>query len=354
MKRNSIIEIDLAAISKNVAILQSHLRPDVKHLVVVKADAYGHGAVEVSKKIAPQIDWFAVNDVQEGIELREHGIDHPILVFGPPEAETADTYHRYKLTATAGSANHFELLREGTKYHLLFDSGMGRLGFNKDEIEKVQKLQSKFSEVQCTGIYSHFATADELGSPKLKEQYQLFKKIRTRFNPQLLTHMCNTGATAQLPQAHFDMVRTGLGIYGFGPGEVNIPGLAPAMRWKTRLAQVKRLEKDETVSYGSVWKCPKNGYLGILPVGFEDGLPRSLSGKLMVKIGENYYSTVGIITMNYTMVYLQDQNLQAGTQVLLLDKKNTARSWADAVGTIVYEVLTRIYKEIPRTYLDGE
>lgn len=351
-KRNSVLEIDLAAISKNVEILQSYLKPNVKHLAVVKADAYGHGAVEVSRKIASQVDWFAVNDVQEGIELRAHNIDRPILVFGPPEVETGSAYYQYQLTATIGSAEQFALLAAGTQYHLLFDTGMGRLGFNRDEIGQVQNLQKNFSRLHCTGIYSHFATADESGSPKLNEQYQYFQDICTRFNPELLAHMCNTGGTAQLSSAHFDMVRTGLGIYGFGPGEVNIPGLSPAMHWITRLVQVKRLKKGETVSYGAAWECPQDGYLGILPVGFEDGLPRRLSGNLEVKIGEAYYAVAGIITMNYTMVYLRNQNLKTGTEVFLLDKKNSARSWADVAGTIAYEILTHISKQIPRKYLD--
>lgn len=351
-KNNSVLEIDLNTISENVRVLQSYLKPGVKHLSVVKADAYGHGMAEVAKKIAPQVDWFAVNDVQEGIALRDSGINHPILVFIPPEAETAKQYSAYNLTATAGAKEHFKLLPAGVDYHLLFDTGMGRLGFSETEAEEVSKLQNKFNNLNCTGIYSHFATADDPKSPKLKEQFSRFKKVCSNFSAGLLTHICNTGGVAQFSEAHLDMVRSGIGIYGFGPGGVHIPGLHPAMKWKTYLAQVKLIKKGEAVSYGSTWKCPEDGFLGIIPVGFEDGLPRRLSGNLQVKIEGDPYSTAGIITMNYTMVYLQKHSFGTGTEVLLLGEQNTARSWADTIGTITYEVMTRISPKIPRKYME--
>ncbi len=351
MKNNSVLEIDLQIISENVKVLQSHLRPGVKHLAVVKADAYGHGAVEVAKKIAPQVDWFAVNSMQEGIELREQNIDHPILVFMPPEDETASQYAAYSLTATVGARDHFKLLPNDADYHLLFDTGMGRLGFSETDTEEVLKLENKYGKLNCTGIYSHFATADDPKSPKLREQFGKFKKIYVQFGDGLLKHICNTGGIVQLPEAHLEMVRSGIGVYGFGPGGVHISGLHPAMKWKTYLAQVKPIKKGEAVSYGSTWKCPADGFLGIIPVGFEDGLPRRLSGYLQVKIEGDYFSTAGIITMNYTMVYLQKHSFKTGTEVLLLGDENTARTWADSVGTIAYEIMTRISPKIPREYV---
>lgn len=347
-KNNSVLEIDLNAISHNVEVLQSYVGDGIQHLAVVKANAYGHGAVDVAKKIAPQVDWFAVNNVKEGIELRENGINHPILVFMPPEAHTNQYYPAYDLTVSLSAKNHFNLLEKGTNYHLLFDTGMGRLGFDIDEVREVLKLKNKFTGLNCTGLYSHFATADDPKTNNLATQLQSFNDIRSQFEPQLFSHLCNTGGIIQSSDAHFNMVRSGIGIYGFGPGRVDIPGLRPAMRWKSYLAQVKPIQKGKVVSYGSTWQCPEDGYLGIIPVGFEDGLPRRLSGNLQVKIRDDYYSTAGIITMNYTMVYLQKKQFEPGTEVLLLGDKYSARDWANVVGTIPYEIMTRISPVIPR------
>lgn len=349
-KHNSVLEIDLGTISNNVKVLQVYCNKIVKHLAVVKADAYGHGSVEVAKKIAAQVDWFAVNNVREGVELRENGIDLPTLVFMPPEVKTADFYSDYNLTATVSAKEHFDLLKSGTEYHILFDTGMGRLGFSPAEAKGVLNLQKEHEELICTGIYSHFANAHDPKSPTLNEQYKLFKKICKQFDSELITHICNTGGIVQLPDAHLDLVRAGIGVYGFGPGRVDVPGLRSAMKWKTYLAQVKPIKKGEAVSYGSTWQCPADGFVGVLPVGFEDGLPRKLSGNLQVKIEDNYYSTVGIITMNYTMVYLQKQKFKTETEVLLLDDVNTARTWADTAGTIPYEIMARVSPKIPRKY----
>lgn len=350
-KTNSVLEVDLNVIQNNVNILKTYCEPETKFLAVVKADAYGHGAVEVAKKLSPNVDWFAVNDIGEGIELREAGIDHPILVFMPPDSHSSSLYAEYNLTASAGDEDHLKLLADGSEYHFLFDTGMGRLGFNAGQAEEVAALQKKYTRLKCTGIYSHFATADDPKSAKLNEQLALFNEIRSRFSPGLFTHLCNTGGISQLSKAHFDMVRAGIGLYGFGPGRVDIEGLRPAMKWKTYLAQVKPIKKGECVSYGSTWQCPEDGFLGIMPVGFEDGLPRRLSGNLQVKINGGYYSTVGIITMNYTMVYLQKKQFKTGTEVLLLGDKYSARDWADIVGTIPYEIMTRIVSKIPREYV---
>lgn len=349
-KDNSVLEINLDAINNNLVVLQSYCRDDVKQLAVVKADAYGHGAVEVTKKIASQIDWLAVNNVNEGIELRKNGISMPILVFMPPNKKTAQTYETYNLTASVSAEEHFQLLPEGIDYHLLFDTGMGRLGFSIDEVKRVLKIKNGAGHLNCTGCYSHFANADTVDSPTLRKQLQTFKRIRSYFDSDLLTHLCNTGGTVQMPDAHFDMVRLGIGLYGFAPGQVEIAELQPAMKWKTTLIQVKSIKKGNKVSYGSTWQCPADGYLGVIPIGFEDGLPRRVSGNLHVKIDNQYYEAVGIVTMNYTMVYLQYDHVKKGTEVLLLGDKTNARTWAQTVGTIPYEIMTRINPKVRREY----
>jgi alanine racemase len=350
LKRNSILTVNLDAISHNVEVLQSYLKRGVKQMAVIKANAYGHGAVEVAHKIAPQVDWFAVNDMNEAIELRKSGIEVPLLVFGVPEAETSDLYKRFNLTATISAAPHFHLLSKGTKYHLNFNTGMGRLGFRPEAAEKIADLVKHHPELNCTGIYSHLATADELDSAKTEEQYQLFKEIRANFDSHLLAHLCNTAGVARCSEAQFDMVRTGIGLYGYAPGEVSIPGLKPALTWETYLAQVNSIRKGETVSYGAHWKAPEDGYIGTIPAGYADSIPRGLSGNLNVTIEGNVYPVVGRVTMNYCMIFLGQKPIEAGTNVYLWDEHHNAGDWAAKIQTIPYEIVTNIPAHITRNY----
>ncbi|MDR8392741.1 alanine racemase [Aliifodinibius sp. S!AR15-10] len=349
---NSFVEVNISIIKQNLKVLKEFLPTNGKQMAVVKANAYGHGAVEVARAIEKQVAWFAVNDVEEGIELREVGISNPILVFGVPTAETAPTYKNHDLTATVSSLSHFRLLNPGTDYHLNFDTGMGRLGLVQDEITQTQKAIQNYSELRCTGIYSHFATADNPGSEKAEEQLVRFKSICQNFEPEILTHMANTGGTAFYPEAHFDMVRNGIGIYGYAPGSTEIEGLVPAIRWQSHLVQVKQISKGETVSYGARWKAPENGFVGTIPMGYEEGIPRLLTGNMEVAINQQRYTVVGTVTMNYIMVFLGSSDIPAeGEPVELLGSRAmTADQWAANTQTIPYEIVTGISCRVPRIY----
>lgn len=350
-KRNSILTVDLDAIAHNVRVLQSLCRADVKQMAVVKANAYGHGSVPLAKKIEPHIDWFAVNDIYEAVELREGGLNKPVLVFGVPEKGDSHLYISHNITATISGENHFECLKKGTDYHLNVNSGMNRLGFRPEQIEEVLRLQKNHPELNCTGIYSHFATADEPASKKINQQYKTFKRIREQFDERLLTHMCNTAGMARCPQAQFDLVRTGIGIYGYSPGKISIPDLKPAIQWKTQLLQVNPIKKSETVSYGATWKARDDGYIGIIPVGYSDGIPRGLSGNFEVVINGKDYPVAGTVTMNYCMIDLGPNRFEVGTEVSLWNNEHTPQHWAEAMNTIPYEILTRIPVTITREYI---
>ncbi|MBN2731246.1 MAG: alanine racemase [Balneolaceae bacterium] len=348
---NSIITINLDVISNNLKILKSYCKPGVEQMAVVKADAYGHGAVKVAQAIAGQVQWFAVNDVYEAVELRENGIKNPILVFGIPKKTEADLYKKLRITATISSLAHFQLLEAGTEYHLNFNTGMNRLGFRAGQVQDVLNAKEKYSDLKCTGIYSHFATADEPGSAKVEHQLQLFKELRSHFGPDLLTHLCNTAGTVECPEGQFDLVRNGIGMYGYSPGELAIPGLKPALSWTTKIVQVNRIKQSETVSYGAAWKADKDGCIGVIPVGYSDGIPRSLSGNFSVVIEENRYPVAGTVTMNYCMVCLGAQELEQGISVQLLGENITAKDWANTSDTIPYEILTGLSHRISREYI---
>jgi len=353
-KSNSICTVDLNAISNNVDALQSRCRPGVQQMAVVKADAYGHGAVKVAKKVAPQVGWFAVNDIYEAIELRDNGIQKPILVFGVPAEGEAHLYRKHEITATVSSSHHFTVLPEGTEYHLNFDTGMNRLGFRAEQSDEVIELKNNHPELKCTGIYSHFATADEPGSKKINQQLELFKQIRKRFDSSLLTHLCNTAGLIQCPEAQFDLVRTGIGIYGYSPGQVELPELKPAISWETHLVQVKPIKKSETVSYGAGWTAKEDGFIGVIPVGYADGIPRSLSGDIEVSINGKNYPMAGTITMNYCMIDLGKKQFKTGTEVYLWNQHHTAKEWADKMDTIPYEILTNLPRAVQREYNDSQ
>lgn len=350
-KRNSSVIVDLSAIRCNLTAIKAKLNTGTKVMAVLKADAYGHGSIAVAEAIAEEADWFAVNDIEEGIELRDAGMEQPILVFGVPDSDTASLYSSYSLTATISDLAHFGLLPAGTKYHLNFDTGMGRLGFRSDQIKKVMSEMDAHPELMCTGIYSHFATSDNPGSPKVERQLELFKEIRSVFPQNLLTHISNTGASFFYSDIAFDMVRTGIGIYGYPPGETAISELQPALEWHSYLTQVHPVKKGDTVSYGAHWQAPESGYVGVIPVGYEDGLKRALSGKIGFKIGGKVYPQAGTITMNYCMVFLGRKKFSVGEKVILISRSaQTVQNWAEKMGTIPYEIVTSISSKIPRVY----
>ncbi len=349
-KSNSVVTVNLKRLKKNVEGLSTCLDKETKIMAVLKADAYGHGAVHVANALDSLVAGYAVNNIQEGIELRESGVEKPVLVFEPPQRLFVAKYFEHNLTATVSSAEHFELLPEDTLYHLNFDTGMGRLGFHPEEASRIAELVQENKSLNCTGIYSHFATSENPRSEKVAEQHQMFKKIRNHFPDGLTTHICNTGGTAFYETDQFDMVRLGIGLYGYPPGEIKIKEVTPALEWTTELVQVRQIKADSTVSYGATWKAPSVGFLGTIPVGYEDGLKRNLTGKMSVQIGDREYPLVGTITMNYSMVFLQDDHFDPGTKVKLLYRGNDAAGWAKKLNTIPYEILTSISPKVPRKY----
>lgn len=349
-KSNSLVTVNLDLLEKNLGNLMCHLDEDTGVMAVVKADAYGHGAVDVARRIQPKVSAFAVNDIYEGIELRENGIIKPVLVFGVPEQSFSDQYRVHNLTATVSAEEHFDLLPSGTSYHLNFDTGMGRLGFRPEEAQRVSNLVQDYSKLFCTGIYSHFATADDPGSDLVLHQHERFRTVLRYFPDDLSSHISNTGGTTFYETKQFNMVRLGIGMYGYPPGDTEIEKLEPVLSWKSRLVQIKKIGAKMPVSYGANWRAPFDGYLGVLPVGYEDGFRRKLSGQISVRIDSDVYEVVGTITMNYCMVFLGNQPFDIGTEVELLYPENNARDWAKKLGTISYEVLTSINPKIPREY----
>lgn len=350
---NSILEINLSYLEQNLKVLKSKLKPGIRQMAVIKANAYGHGAVKLANFLNDVTDWYGVCSLQEAIELRESGIKKNILVFNAPYERTAWAYKKYDITAVVSDFHHFDLLRDGTHYHIQFDTGMGRFGFYNYQKEAVLDHVKQYSNLMLTGLMSHFATADTPDSPKVKEQLTKFNALRELFDSSLIFHISNTGGLAYYPQAQFDMVRHGIGMYGYPPGNTNIKGLKPVMTWKSYLAECKPIKKGMTVSYLAGWTCPEDGFIGIIPVGYADGLRRNLGGKINMKINGNSYPIVGIITMDYVMVYLGKDRPPINSEVIVMGNKgNTAQEWGNAINSISYEILCGIStRRVQRKYL---
>lgn len=354
MKRhfsNSIAEINLERLLNNLEAIKVRI-PCKKILAVVKCDAYRHGAVKVSRSIEEEVDWLAVAHVDEGIELRMAGIKKPILVFGVPTYETAAAYLTHYLTATISHESHFSILMDGTSYHLNFDTGMGRLGFRPENAASVRQLAIASQRLICSGIYSHYATADDPGSEFVRLQNQRFEDILSHFPEVPLVHMSNTGTIANYPEMnHFNMVRTGLGMLGYNSGNSQYEWLKPVLSWKTKIAQIRPIDRGDTVSYSSTWIAPHKGYLSTLPVGYGDGIPRSLSNKLNILINNKLYQQVGNVTMDMMMIFLQEDKLAVDSEVTLLGEGAwDASDWAKHAGTNVHEILTNLTDRITFQY----
>jgi len=350
---NSQALVDLNALDHNLAFLKQLAGDGKKVMAVIKADAYSHGAVRIARHLEGRTDWLAVANTDEAIELREAGIKAPLLVFGIPAESSAAACREYNLTATVSDAAHFDILPGGTHYHINFDTGMGRQGFRPEQRAEVRNLVLKHPGLTCTGIYSHYATTDDPGSEFAKEQLQRFEQICVDFPEIPLKHMSNSGAIVYYNEfPHFDMTRTGLGLFGYTPGHLQPPELKPVLRWQTHLAAVKKIYKGDTVSYGATWKAAGKTTIGTLPVGYADGLPRSLGNKLKVLIRGRYFPVVGNVTMDYTMVDLGEEAMPAGTDVTLLGGDAwPAGRWAETAGTNIHEILTNLTGRVQKVYL---
>lgn len=349
---NSYAEIDLPTITNNLNELRKRTSAN-KILSVVKCSAYGHGAVRVARQVEPDIDWFGVASVDEAIELRMGGIKKPILVFEVPSARTAAAYQTHGLTASVSDMTHFSILMDGTKYHLNFNTGMHRLGLPADEAAEVRKMAVANQRLVCSGIYSHYATADDPGSEKVLKQHELFKSVLEHFGEVPLVHICNTGGAVHYDLDPFDMIRTGLIQLGYTAGREQVDWLKPVLTWKSKLVQVGKIKAGESVSYGGTWTATEDGHIGTIPVGYGDGIPRSLSNKLMVSIEGKMYPVAGNVTMDYIMIDLGTKKLPVDSEVTILGGEAwDAAKWAELAESNVHEILTGLSDRMARSYTD--
>ncbi|MGQ9845245.1 MAG: alanine racemase [Caldisericia bacterium] len=365
-------EIDLDNLKKNFLIIRKKIK-DKKIISVVKADAYGHGAVEVSKELETLgTDYFAVATLEEGLELRINGISKPILIFGYIFPKQANHVLDFSLTPTiynldfAKELNNLcELRKENVNIHIKIDTGMGRVGILWNEAIDFIKEIKKFKNLNIEGIYAHFSTADEKDKSFSKLQFDRFQKVIELLKKDGINipfkHHGNSATVIDLPQYILDGVRCGILLYGLKPSDqVKKIKLYPVMSIKTKLIFVKKVPKDTPISYGRTFYTKNESIIGTIPFGYADGLPRILSNKGEVLYRGKRAKIVGTITMDQSMIDISKfENPQIGDDVVILgrDKKEeiTADEIAKKCKTINYEIVTRIGKRVPRVYIkNGE
>ena len=291
MQRYHFCEIDLAAIRHNVGVMKSHVAGGARFLAVVKADAYGHGAVPVAKAaLEAGADMLAVAIPEEGIELRVAGVAAPILVLGGIEESAAEAVVQNDLTQVVFDERRIRALAQAgqklgrcAKVHLKLDTGMNRIGVRTaEEAQALTRLIDSLPGVALTGCFTHMATADEpdpTGTLRQIERFEaLCKAVKAAHPGEIICHGANTASIFRYPQLHADMVRGGLALYGYPPVP-EATGLQPAMRWVTRGIYVKTIAPGDRVSYGGTFEATRPTVVMTLPVGYADGYRRGISGK---------------------------------------------------------------------------
>ncbi|OGQ07296.1 MAG: alanine racemase [Deltaproteobacteria bacterium RIFCSPLOWO2_12_FULL_40_28] len=361
--RSTYALIHLGHLRHNLSVVKS-LSPKAKTVGVVKANAYGHGATPIAKAlIEAGCENLGVATIEEGIALREAGIEKPILVFDGMLTGHPEVFLEHQLTPVLHCENDFEILKTITKplkVHLKFDTGMGRLGFFPNELPKVLELVSQNSFLEVEGVMSHLARADEKDPTPTKRQYGFFKKIRGEFETSGLNpifHLANSAALLDgLAQTETGWVRPGIMLYGGLPHtRLLASSLKPVMTLITRLLVVRDCPKGTALSYGATYVTSKHSRIGVLPIGYADGYPRLLSNKGAVVIHGKKAPIVGRICMDLTLVDVTTiPEAKGADEVLLFGEKNGTHLPVEEVAkwaqTISYEILCGITTRVPRIY----
>ncbi len=373
IRQRAWVEVDLDAIAENIRQIKGLLSPQTKLMAVVKADAYGHGAVSVAKTVFQAgAEWLAVATLPEGIELREAGIKQPILLLGAIHtAEEVQAIAHWQMQPTLCTPQQALLFSEtlnqldqSLAVQIKIDTGMSRLGTPWQQGLEFFKLVQRLPNLELAGIYSHFATADSRDPTVMRQQHYRYENVineirdhwQSDADPQFpLLHIANSAATLADRNLHYDMVRIGLSVYGLYPAThlTSVVTLKPAMQIKARVTQVKTIEAGTGVSYGYQFIAKKQTKIAVIGIGYADGIPRNLSNKIKVLIRGQWVNQIGTITMDQIMLDVSEiPDLQVGEVVTLLGEDGeysiSADDWANTIGTISWEILCGFKHRLPR------
>lgn len=379
----SWVEIDLDALCSNITFLRQQLRPGTEMLGVVKADAYGHGAVEVAQTMVEEgVEMLAVSMLDEAIELRQSGIQAPILLLSYSDPRRAGEIIDYDLTQAAYSWDLLEALNQAglakgrrARIHIKLDTGMGRIGFAAgfQALQEIQRMMA-LPGVSIEGIFTHFATADEEDPSYMQWQYRQFFSLCQELERGgvhiPMKHCCNSSATLLHPEYHMDMVRPGGVYYGFLPDNARnyASSIRPLLSLRSRVIASKEIEAGRSVSYGRLFVAQRKTRVVSVPLGYADGYSRVLSGKACALIHGRRVPQIGRICMDACMFDVTDlpEEVEVGTVVTFIGSERyedaqgavyedeiRADEVASWMGTIDYEIATSIGKRVPHVFLRG-
>ncbi|HJT16306.1 MAG TPA: alanine racemase [Thermoanaerobaculia bacterium] len=340
-------EVDLAAFSRNVDAVIARLPRRSRLIAVLKADAYGHGAVELAKRSADRVAMVAVALLEEAIELRNAGVDLPVLVFGPVKEEFIPIALDRQITlGVVGPEELAEICRvarnRDVAIHLKLDTGMGRMGVTESELPHVVEMVRSTPRLRIDAVYTHFANADDADDPLTDEQVAKFAEMTKVLNAPL-HHLANSAATMRGIVSAGDYVRVGIALL---TGEFE-----PVLRWRTEIVRLKSLPAGHGIGYGTTFHTKRPSRIATLPVGYADGYDRLLSNNADVLVRGKRAPVVGRVSMDLVTIDVTDiAGVQYGDEVILLGGEITAEELAERTGTIPYEVFCRISKRVPRVY----
>lgn len=362
MLRHTFASIDLAAYRNNVRAARRMAGPGVKLLAVVKADAYGHGAVPVAKAAeAAGADWLGVAIAEEGIDLRAAGITLPILIFGPVNAEGARAAAENRLTMAVFTPSHILATRNAAEaagrpvdVHIKIDTGMNRVGVRtEEELRLVLDAISQSKALSLTGAFTHFADGGNPDTAFTDDQLFRFKRMLSLLPLHLLVH---ASASTMLPrrEARFNMARPGIALYGYPPVPYS-EGMLPVLSWEAEITHVKEIAPGEAVGYGVTYHAHSPRKIATLAVGYGDGYSRGLSNRGQVLAGGRRCPIVGRVCMDQMMVDVTEvPQVRPGDSAVLIGRQGEGSILADELagllGTIPYEVLLAISQRVPRVY----
>ncbi|MEA1874408.1 MAG: bifunctional UDP-N-acetylmuramoyl-tripeptide:D-alanyl-D-alanine ligase/alanine racemase [Bacteroidota bacterium] len=357
----TVLEVDLNAMRKNLGYFRSLLPETTRIMVMVKAFSYGSGYVEVAKLLQEQsVDYLGVAFADEGVELRKAGISLPIIVMNP-ENSAFDLMLNYNLQFEIYSLSQLRALltrmknraAESIQIHIKLDTGMHRLGFQTNEIQELLSLLDD-KVIHVSSVFSHLAASDspeedEFTALQLQRFHDMYEEISLVCETPPIRHIANTHGIIRHPETHLDMVRLGIGLYGYSSQDNNF--LKTVIRLKTRVLDVKALKSGGTVGYNRSGKLLRDSEIAILPIGYADGIRRRLgNGNWEVFIAGKMYPIIGDICMDMCMVDVTGAKVNPGDEVVLFGDKPSAKTMADKLETIVYEVFTGIPPRVKRIY----
>jgi len=367
--RPTCAEIDLRKLKHNIREIKKKLSPATKLMAIVKADAYGHGAVEVAKAAEQErADYFGVASLGEALELRAASIRSPVLILSEPPHAYVERLIDADITLTVYTIALARLLSDTAKQkgkraklHIKVDTGMGRVGVREDKAVPLVKKIACLPNLDIEGIFTHFSKADDLLSDLTMYQFDKFQHVlgELRFEGIRIpiAHAANSAALLNFPNTHLDLVRIGILMYGLGPveGMGRDLELKPVLTFRTQVLYVKEVPSGVPISYGATFLTKSRTHIATLPVGYADGLSRGLSNKGEVIMGGKRFPIIGNVTMDMTMVDVGDQKIEIGDDAVIIGEQANEEISANEIArlddTINYEVLCGIGKRVARTYL---